>query len=94
MLDSVDARQRCSVAAGLELKRRHRSPEKRDDRSGRDGRDTRPRGSYQEGGAEEHIQEAQRARGSGGKAGAQDRRRSASVPGAQVGAGDSLDTQS
>ena len=61
----------------LKLKKRHRSPEKRDDRSGRDGRDTRPRGSYQESGRRSTSRKHDRALGSGGKAGAQERRRSA-----------------
>ena len=84
--EEVDARQRgrspTVLGCGrLELKKRHRSREKRNDRSGRDARDARPRGSYQETGAEEHIQEARRALGSGGKAGAKERRKSANRAG-------------
>ena len=79
--EEVEARQRgrspTVLGCGRHLKKRQRSPQKRDDRSGRDGRDTQPRGSYQETGAVEHIWEARRALGSGGKAGAKERRRSA-----------------
>ena len=80
--EEVDARQRgrspTVLGCGrLELKKRHRCPKRRDERSGRDGRDTRPRGSYQGTGAEEHIQGARRALGFGGKAGTKERLRSA-----------------
>ena len=79
--EKVDGRQRgrspTVLGCGrLELKKRHRSPEKRDDRSV-----VATAGTHDPVGlsrcAEEHMQEAQRALGSGGKAGAQDRRRSA-----------------
>ena len=92
--EEVNARQRgrspTVLGCGrLVLKRRHRSPEKRDDRSGRDGRDTRPRGSHQESGAEEHI------KGSAKRAGFWRKGRCTRSPqvcqacqAAQVGAGD------